>query len=68
MVFKRKNIHFNIFRPKASSVNLNLYFISVTFHFSTKFTEIFYFSLIETTSTWQLQSKLNKEAILNLSV
>ena len=25
MVFKRKNIHFNIFRPKASSVKLNFF-------------------------------------------
>ena len=25
MVFKRKNIHFNIFRPKTSSVDLNFF-------------------------------------------
>ena len=36
-------------------LQLNQTFLPVTFHFSTKFTEIFYFSLIETTYTYILK-------------
>ena len=45
MVFNRKNIHFNIFRPKASSVKLNLF----TPYISLLYKNLSYFSLIQIT-------------------
>ena len=49
MVFKRKT--FTLIYFDLRLLQLNEPFSPVTFHFSTKFTEIFYFSLIQTTST-----------------
>ena len=50
MLFKRKNIHFNIFRLKASSVKLKKIFaillILTLLHNVSKYYNVFYFIIV----------------------